>query len=174
MPRKETLYDWHARPKGHRPYGFTHAKTALDNAERDFQINPIEAEMIRCHMFPMNILRIPHHRESIILCLADKTVASKEISKRQGIRMPLPFFFCSVQLRLFLHQKCHFGAGGIGSCFKSALMTRRCVKQQHTIAAQIITGIIHFMFYSSFLSVHKLFDLLAFLVEDTAAVMVFQ
>ncbi|MCR4761683.1 MAG: HD domain-containing protein [Oscillospiraceae bacterium] len=72
------LYDWHSRPKEHRPHGFTHAKTALGNAERDFQINPIEAEMIRCHMFPMNILRVPHHRESIILCLADKTVASKE------------------------------------------------------------------------------------------------
>lgn len=72
------LYDWHSRPKEHRPHGFTHAKTALGNAERDFQINPIEAEMIRCHMFPMNILRIPHHRESIILCLADKTVASRE------------------------------------------------------------------------------------------------
>lgn len=29
------------------------------------------------------------------------------------------------QLRLFLHQKCHFGAGGIGSCLISALITLR-------------------------------------------------
>ena len=75
------LYDWHESPKKCRPHGFTHAKTALMNAKRDFEINEIEAEMIYCHMFPMNILRVPKHRESIILCLADKAVSSYETIK---------------------------------------------------------------------------------------------
>lgn len=72
------LYDWHDRPKEYRPHGFTHADTALKNAQRDFQINELEAEMIYCHMFPMNILRVPLHKESMILCIADKIVGSKE------------------------------------------------------------------------------------------------
>ncbi len=72
------LYDWHTRPKEHRPHGFTHAKTALENARRDFQVNKLEAEMIYCHMFPLNILRLPMHKECWILCVADKIVGIKE------------------------------------------------------------------------------------------------
>lgn len=72
------LYDWHSSPKEHRPHGFTHAATALKNARRDFQVNSLEAEMIYCHMFPMNITRMPLHRESIILCIADKIVGTEE------------------------------------------------------------------------------------------------
>jgi uncharacterized protein len=72
------LYDWHTSPKEHRPHGFTHARTALKNARRDFSVNMLEAEMIYCHMFPMNILRLPMHRESMILCIADKIVSTKE------------------------------------------------------------------------------------------------
>ncbi len=34
--------------------------------------------MIRTHMFPLNLTSVPTHRESMILCLADKIVATKE------------------------------------------------------------------------------------------------
>ncbi len=71
------LYDWHESDKSHRLHGFTHAKTALKNAERDFKLSEIEKNMIYCHMFPLN-LRIPKYRESILLCIADKIVATKE------------------------------------------------------------------------------------------------
>jgi uncharacterized protein len=71
------LYDWHENDKSHRLHGFRHAKTALINAEKEYELNDIEKNMIYCHMFPLN-LRIPKYRESILLTIADKIVATKE------------------------------------------------------------------------------------------------
>ena len=76
------LYDWHIPDKSHKLHGFHHAKTALDNASKDYDLNKVERNMIYTHMFPMN-LRIPKYKESIILCLADKIVATKETIKRK-------------------------------------------------------------------------------------------
>ena len=76
------LYDWHEKNAGHNLHGFTHAKRAMDNANNDFGLNKIEQNMIYTHMFPLN-LRIPRYKESIILCLADKIVATKESIKRK-------------------------------------------------------------------------------------------
>ena len=76
------LYDWHIFDKSHRLHGFTHAKKAMNNAIRDFNINKKEQSMILTHMFPLN-LRIPKYKESIILCIADKIVATKETFKRK-------------------------------------------------------------------------------------------
>ena len=75
------LYDWHENDKSHRLHGFHHARKALNNAKRDFELNKIEENMIFTHMFPLN-LRIPRYKESIILCLADKISAFKETIKR--------------------------------------------------------------------------------------------
>lgn len=72
------LYDWHIADKDHKLHGFTHARKALSNAERDFKLNDIERNMILCHMFPLNI-RIPKYKESVILCVADKICATREI-----------------------------------------------------------------------------------------------
>lgn len=74
------LYDWHEKDKTHRLHGFTHAKTALKNAEKDYKLTEIEKNMIYCHMFPLN-LRIPKYREAVILCIADKIVATIETIK---------------------------------------------------------------------------------------------
>ena len=71
------LYDWHIKDKNNKLHGFRHAKKALDNACRDFELNDIEKNMIYCHMFPLH-LRIPKTKEGLILCLADKIVATKE------------------------------------------------------------------------------------------------
>lgn len=71
------LYDWHEKDKSHRLHGFTHATTALKNAMKDYKLSEIEKNMIYCHMFPLN-LRIPKYRETTILCIADKIVATKE------------------------------------------------------------------------------------------------
>ena len=76
------LYDWHIPDKTHRLHGFTHAKTAMINANQDFNLNKIERNMISSHMFPMN-LRIPIYKESILLCLSDKIIATKETIKRK-------------------------------------------------------------------------------------------
>ena len=71
------LYDWHIKDKSHRFHGFRHAKVALNNASREYNLNQIERNMILSHMFPLN-LKIPRYKESIILCIADKICATKE------------------------------------------------------------------------------------------------
>lgn len=72
------LYDWHDDDPSHRLHGFTHAERALKNASNDFELNDIEKDMIYCHMFPLNISRVPKYNESLILCVADKISALKE------------------------------------------------------------------------------------------------
>lgn len=74
------LYDWHVPDKSHKFHGLTHARTALRNAQRDFNLNKIEKDMIIRHMFPLNITP-PKYRESVILCIADKICAAFEASK---------------------------------------------------------------------------------------------
>ena len=72
------LYDWHEKNEYHNLHGYTHAKRAMENARRDFNISAKEAEIIYCHMFPLNISRIPHSREARLVCVADKMVAGSE------------------------------------------------------------------------------------------------
>ncbi len=72
------LYDWHIKDKSHRWHGFTHAKKSLKNAQRDFNINDLESDMIKSHMFPLN-LHLPKYKESYILCLADKISTINEV-----------------------------------------------------------------------------------------------
>ena len=76
------LYDWHIPDKTHRLHGFSHPKKAYLNATKDFEINKKEKNMILSHMFPL-VLRPPIYKESILLTLADKIVASKETIKRK-------------------------------------------------------------------------------------------
>ena len=76
------LYDWHVKSKNRPLHGFYHAKRALENALEDFELNDIERNIIYTHMFPMN-LRIPKYKESMILCISDKIVATKETIKRK-------------------------------------------------------------------------------------------
>lgn len=76
------LYDWHVPDKSNRLHGFTHAKKALFNAMRDFELNKVEMDIISKHMFPLNIA-IPKYKESIIVCLADKKCAIKEMKRKK-------------------------------------------------------------------------------------------
>ena len=73
------LYDWHLPNSAQRWHGFRHARIALQNAARDFDLNKIEIDIIGKHMFPLN-LRIPRYRESFLVCLADKICAVRELS----------------------------------------------------------------------------------------------
>lgn len=71
------LYDWHVPDPAHRLHGFLHAKRALKNAIRDFDLGPIERDIIRKHMFPLN-LAAPKYPESVLVCIADKLCAVGE------------------------------------------------------------------------------------------------
>lgn len=75
------LYDWHnasIKTSLFKMHGYTHAKVACDNASKYFDIDDNIKEAISCHMWPLNITSIPKHKESILICIADKIVASKE------------------------------------------------------------------------------------------------
>ena len=72
------LYDWHIKDKNHYLHGFRHARIALNNAEKDFLLNPIEKDIIVRHMFPLNI-KLPKYKESVIVCIADKICALWEM-----------------------------------------------------------------------------------------------
>ena len=70
------LYDWHHHDG--RWHGFTHSKKAAENAARDFDLSPKEKNIIKSHMWPMNISRIPKSKEAVLVCIADKYCSLKE------------------------------------------------------------------------------------------------
>ena len=78
------LYDWHVPEKWHRLHGFSHAETALRNASKDFNLTYNEREIIRTHMFPLNITKIPTVMEAWIVTMADKYCSLVETVTMRG------------------------------------------------------------------------------------------
>lgn len=66
------LYDWHIPDKSHRLHGYTHANAAYGNACKHFDINKTEADIIKNHMWPLNITKVPRSREAMLVCFVDK------------------------------------------------------------------------------------------------------
>jgi uncharacterized protein len=72
------LYDWHDKAAAGHRHTINHPKIALANAERDFELNDKERDIIRKHMFPL-CFPFPKYKESWLITLADKTCAASEI-----------------------------------------------------------------------------------------------
>lgn len=79
------LYDWRkhdvpdlAKEKFH---GFAHPGIALKNAERRFDLNAIERDIIVKHMWPLT-LTPPRYLESFVVTLVDKAVTVSELMDR--------------------------------------------------------------------------------------------
>lgn len=75
------LYDWHKTTEKKplfKKHGFTHAKTALDNACKYFDLNDIEKDIIAKHMWPLTFRHVPKYKESIIVTLVDKHCSTIE------------------------------------------------------------------------------------------------
>ena len=73
-------YDWHnyAKENGiHKLHGFYHPRIAAENAKKDFNISPLEENIIKSHMWPLGF-DFPASKEAWILLLADKKCALKE------------------------------------------------------------------------------------------------
>lgn len=71
------LYDWHDKEARSKLHGFHHPRIACENASRDFQLNPIEQDIIRKHMFPLTLMP-PKHKEGWVICIADKVCSIQE------------------------------------------------------------------------------------------------
>ena len=78
------LYDWHthARETGERWHGLKHPEKAYRNARKIVKLNRIEADIIRSHMWPVTIRRIPRTKEGWITVFTDKYCGLAETGKR--------------------------------------------------------------------------------------------
>lgn len=94
------LYDWHhyVRKKGQRMHGWTHAGTALKNVKENFEITPVEEDIIKKHMFPMNIA-LPKYKETVVIILVDKACGIVEIVDHWGYLVKLAATFPVRKLR---------------------------------------------------------------------------
>lgn len=74
------LYDWHLKSGRKGLHGFTHPKTALLNAQKCFDLNNKEKDIIVKHMWPLTPA-LPKYRESFIVGAADKICSVIETLK---------------------------------------------------------------------------------------------
>ncbi len=65
---------------------FNHPKKAVEKAQEQFSISEKEYDMIRTHMFPVN-LAIPRYAESWVVNLVDKVIGSGEFLKKFGYKL---------------------------------------------------------------------------------------
>ena len=49
-----------------------HPVIAVRNAKKHFKLNDKEVNIIKCHMFPMNLKYIPKYKESYVVSIVDK------------------------------------------------------------------------------------------------------
>lgn len=79
------LYDWHDKSTACKFHTFRHPLVSLRNASADFELNHIEKDIIRKHMFPL-CFPPPRYRESFIITIADKCCAASEIWHLYSLR----------------------------------------------------------------------------------------
>ncbi len=74
------LYDWHITKSSDGLHGFTHPYTALENANKSFDLNDLEKDIIVKHMWPLTV-KLPKYKEAFIVSFVDKYCALMEIIK---------------------------------------------------------------------------------------------
>jgi len=72
------LYDWHIKSGRKGRHGFTHPAAALANATRHFDLNEMEKDIIKKHMFPLTPIP-PKYKESLVVCFVDKICTAAEV-----------------------------------------------------------------------------------------------
>lgn len=74
------LYDWRLKNDRTGLHAFTHPQTACDNAERLFELNEKEKDIIKKHMWPVTVIP-PKYSEGYVLTLVDKYCALEETAR---------------------------------------------------------------------------------------------
>ena len=72
------LYDWHKKDKSHRLHGYIHPVTASINDKKICNVNEDVQRIIRTHMWPLTLRKIPLSKEAFVVCIVDKILAVKE------------------------------------------------------------------------------------------------
>ena len=75
------LYDWHDH--GDHLHGYHHPDIAVANACRDFQLSEKEAGIIRSHMWPLTLTKVPTSKEAAVVCFVDKVCSLRETLNRK-------------------------------------------------------------------------------------------
>ena len=75
------LYDWHNH--GDHLHGYHHPDIAVANACRDFQLSEKEAGIIRSHMWPLTLTKVPTSKEAAVVCFVDKVCSLRETLNRK-------------------------------------------------------------------------------------------
>jgi len=65
----------------------SHPYLALENASSKFGVNDKEKDIIKTHMFPLNISDVPRYKESWLVSLYDKRAAINELSCNYGHKL---------------------------------------------------------------------------------------
>ncbi|HVI42250.1 MAG TPA: HD domain-containing protein [Anaerovoracaceae bacterium] len=92
------LYDWHKPDISHRFHGFTHPKTALENALHEWELNETEIDIITKHMFPL-IPALPRYKESILVCIIDKICSIWEILSLPTCKEVRHLYDCAINCK---------------------------------------------------------------------------
>lgn len=95
------MYDWHEKSTTHRLHGFSHPKTASENAQKICNINQKQQSIIESHMWPLTITKLPKSREALLICLFDKQAALVETLKDRAPLNKFSVNFAYIQLLLF-------------------------------------------------------------------------
>lgn len=74
------LYDWRTTKLDEGKHAFRHPDIALENAIKICELNPIEKDIIKKHMWPLTI-KTPKYIESFIVSFADKYCALMEFGQ---------------------------------------------------------------------------------------------
>ena len=72
------LYDWRKDRSKLKKHGKNHPGIAINNAIRDFDISDDVKNVIKSHMWPINIKDFPKSKEAKIVSLSDKAVTIYE------------------------------------------------------------------------------------------------
>ena len=75
-------------------HGVRHPEIALQNARKRYRLSEKEANIIRSHMWPLTLFHVPKSKEAVLVCAADKYVASREFinSGVSAVKSRIPLF----------------------------------------------------------------------------------
>ncbi|MDO4622615.1 MAG: HD domain-containing protein [Eubacteriales bacterium] len=73
------LYNYRDTDIGGFQHGVSHPQTALENAEKEFELTEIERNIITSHMWPLTLTALPRGREAMLVVITDKYCALNEM-----------------------------------------------------------------------------------------------